>query len=206
MARVLRGIEGADLLGPDPDVSGVTLQVPHADFLIVVLDLRLRVYLDAEGMSAEDQLRVASKLLRHWPDSAAAMVVADDTDLTSVVYEPFDVLTQASGRQPSATEGPGPLEDVVRSYLHVLALDWEPPPSLAAMPSLDLRSVAMEAAQHALEEIEGSQVRVPEKREALAAASLVNESALAALVSEVVAGTAETITASEIIGRLGPSR
>src|SRR3546814_301876 len=79
-------------------------------------------------------------------------------------------------------------------------------PSLAAMPSLDLRSVAMEAAQHALEEIEGSQVRVPEKREALAAASLVNESALAALVSEVVAGTAETITASEIIGRLGPSR
>src|SRR3546814_16683187 len=78
VARVLRGIEGADLLGPDPAVSGVTLQVPHADFLIVVLDLRLRVYLDAEGMSAEDQLRVASKLLRHCPASAAAMVVADE--------------------------------------------------------------------------------------------------------------------------------
>src|SRR3546814_11753443 len=77
VARVLRGIEGADLLGPDPDVSGVTLQVPHADFLIAVLDLRLRVYLDAEGMSAAYQLRVASKLLRHWSDSAAAMVVAE---------------------------------------------------------------------------------------------------------------------------------
>lgn len=203
VARGLANTEGTDLLAPDPDVSEASMATPHPDFLLVALDLRLRVYLNHEGLLESDRVKVARDLLIQWPDSAAVMIVEDDADLTTSLFEPFDVMVQISGGAPSATVGPNSMASVLAEYLYVLFFKWDPPQSLLDIEPLNMERVASAAARTALTKLESDRVKVAEKQAALAQVRGVEPSILISLVNEVVAGSNSELSVEDFVRRMG---
>ena len=202
VAAALQSLEGAELLGPDPDVGLRNLDLPSADFLLVVLDLRLRVVLDYDGFTDGERLDSAQRLLEQWPDSDAVAIVTPDEALTTLVYEPFDVMAQLNGGQRGPTEGPGPLPDVLIRYLQVLAVEWPQPIPLMRDTSLDLSVVGSNAAEASFRALQLERPRVTEKAEGLQQALAVPVEKVSDLLREVVRASETAVDVERAIDRL----
>lgn len=149
-----------------------------SDFLITSLDLRLRLALLVIGeVESPEDPRVhassAQALLDLYPDTDAVVVVADNSDLSSVIVEPYDrrgTLLLPSGNRTSSTQGGNlevaPVRAVISRYLRVLSPTWDAVTRLALIESENTTELAAAAAASAFADLKASSFRVPEKRAA----------------------------------------
>src|SRR5712691_11582246 len=96
--RALSDMDPPVVVVPDVESGEVSLGPDFlpADLVVQHLDLRLRLILlidskDVEALSEPSPLRAAELLLRHWPETAAVGLVANDSELSCLILEPFDV-------------------------------------------------------------------------------------------------------------------
>jgi len=142
----------------------------HSDFLVTVLDLRLRISLlvgrDSSALDDPEILKAANWLLWSNTDTVACIVVADDTSLSSRIIESGDGIVDTVH---SAIKGKkqyrGSLRETLMAYIRRINLTWPPPPSLDAR-ELQFDEAAIEASRRALDELRDSRSPIPERKRA----------------------------------------
>jgi hypothetical protein len=166
---VVPDAESAEMsLGPD--------FVP-ADLVVQHLDLRLRLILliqanDPGDLSESGSLRAAELLLRHWPETAAVGLVANDSELSCLVVEPFDVepsIGTPSGLllPPTPRRDALPLADAVRRYLEIVVPNWERVPPSSELATVGYGDLAPAIANEIRADITARRANIDEKRAAL---------------------------------------
>ncbi len=167
------------LVVPDAETGEVSLGPDFlpADLVVQHLDLRLRLILlinveDADMLSAPAGLQAAELLLKHWPETAAVGLVANDSQLSCLVLEPFDVeptIGTPSGLRlpPTPRRDPAPVTDAIRTYLEVVAPDWERVPLSSELVTVGYEELGPPIASQVRFEIVGRRANIDEKRAAL---------------------------------------
>jgi hypothetical protein len=193
---------------PDTETGEVNLG-PYflpADLVVQHLDLRLRLILlidveDPAMLDSPERLAAAALLLKHWPETAAVGLVANDAERSCLVLEPFDVepsigTPSGSPLPPTPRRHSAPLADAIRSYLDVVVPNWEHVPRSSELTAVGYEQLGPPIANEARLEIVGRRANIDEKRAALDsvdasdakwAAELVQEAASGNLVSEDLA-------------------
>ncbi len=155
-ARLRLARRVADVLLPQPEdvlveASGSAERIAgeshepelQTDFLVSVLDLRIRVALlpglGADMLRDAATLEAAAKLLWSNPETLACMIVADDEQLSAVIVEFGDLSEQAASLWRQA--GPEPVRVVLNSYLATLRPAWPDPASLDGADSVSLEGL-----------------------------------------------------------------
>ena len=142
----------------------------HSDFLVTVLDLRLRISLlvgqDSSALDDPEILKAANWLLWSNTDTVACVLVTDDTSLSSRIIESGNGIADTVH---SAIEGKnqyrGPLRETLMAYLRRINLIWPPPPSLDAC-ELQFDEAAIGTSLRALNELRDSRSPIPERKRA----------------------------------------
>jgi hypothetical protein len=179
VVRALAGLDPPVVVVPDAESGEVSFDShsPPADLVVQHLDLRIRLVLltqaeESEILSNPDSLHTAELLLKHWPETAAVGLVANDSSLSCLILEPFDVepsVGAPSGVQlpPTPRRDPFPVGDAVRRYLEVVVPDWERVPLSAELSTVGYGDLAPAIASEVRAEISGRRANIDEKRAAL---------------------------------------
>lgn len=130
------------IVATDPSavlVSADTVDALRSDFIITVLDLRIRVVLLPGTGPAGLNTRVVSegvaRLLWNHPETVAVLLVCDDENLSSRVVEAI------SSPAAQDTELSGTLRGVLANYVATLKPAWPPPPEIDTTTALSLDEV-----------------------------------------------------------------
>ena len=142
----------------------------HSDFLVTVLDLRLRISLlvgrDSSALDDPEILKAANWLLWSNTNTVACVLVTDDTSLSSRIIESGNGIADTVH---SAIEGKnqyrGPLRETLMAYLRRINLIWPPPPSLDVR-ELQFDEAAIGTSLRALDELRDSRSPIPERKRA----------------------------------------
>jgi hypothetical protein len=137
----------------------------RTDFLVTVLDLRIRLSLLPEesrkSLESQATLESAAHLLWEHPETLACLLVADDEELSSRIVEFGDA---SRGGDENATIGPA--RQVLADYLATLRPEWPTPTPIASESPLSLEGIVMDASRHSINERRQMRARVPERTEA----------------------------------------
>ena len=183
---------------PDAETGELTLgpEFRPADLIIKHLDVRVRVILlvdtnDEDGLKESRNLRAAGLVLRHWPDTTAVALVANDDDLTCLVVDPFDVeptIAAPSGAAlpPTPRRVPMRLEAAVQAYLDVIVPSWENIPAGSTREPFQYEERARRVSSEVGEEISSRRAQIDEKRSALDSISRSDMTWVSKLVERAV--------------------
>lgn len=175
----LSDMEPEVVVVPDAETAEVSVGAGFlpADLVVQHLDLRLRLILlpdskDPASLHEPDALRAAELLLRHWPETAAVGLVANDAVLSCLVLEPFDVessIGTPSGLPlpPTPRRTPLPVQDAIQAYLELVAPSWDRVPLAGELPAIGYQDVASAIARQIRSKIIGRRANIDEKRAAL---------------------------------------
>jgi hypothetical protein len=177
--KALSELDPPIFVTPDTE-SGEVFVGPEfipADLTIQHLDLRIRLILliDAEGPQAladAGPLRAAELLLKHWPETTAVGLVANDSLLSCLIVEPFEV--ESSIGTPSGLTIPPtprrdayPVAEAVRKYLEVVVPSWDRVPSSLELSAVGYEDLAPAIASDIQQDLATRPARIPEKKDAL---------------------------------------
>jgi hypothetical protein len=177
--KVLSDMDPPLVVVPDAESAEVSLGADFlpADLVVQHLDLRLRLILlihakDIEALSQPSALRAAEVLLKHWPETAAVGLVANDSELSCLIVEPFDVepsIGTPSGLAlpPTPRRDALPIGDAVRRYLEIVVPNWERVPPSSELARLGYEDLAPAVASQVRAEIAARRANIDEKRAAL---------------------------------------
>lgn len=194
-------------LAPGPEFRPADLIVQH-------LDVRLRLILLLETSTEADlfeasHLRAAALVLRHWPETTAVGLVANDTDLPCLIVEPFDVeptIAAPSGEAlpPTPRRMPLRVDLAVREYLDVVVPSWENVPGRIASEPFHYEEVAREVSNDVGRVMSDRRANIDEKRAALDSISRSDMTWVARLVERAVSrGLTPEEIANEVTRRAG---
>lgn len=168
------------------------------DFILQALDLRITILLMVLQAAGQGELSLAlghraESIFDLSPNTDAVVFVFDDSDLTSVIIEPFDrpgVVTVPSGLRgaQTVTVGPAPLATAIQEYLSLLHIQWPPQSSTLSSRSIDLEETIRDAAAASLAEQRSQRPRVPEKIAARDSLNAEDEKWSSDLVSHIMRG------------------
>jgi hypothetical protein len=202
---------------PDAESSEASLgpNFRPADLIVQHLDIRLRLILlidatDEDALSLPTNLAAAALILRHWPETTAVGLVANDADLSCLLLEPFDVepsIAAPSGEAlpPTPRRIAQPIGSAVAQYLNVVVPSWDaiPPAEIPTEP-FRYEDVALRIARSVRETIRGRRANIDEKRSALDSLSEADAAWAARLVERAVSlGMSEQEIAIEVSRRAG---
>jgi hypothetical protein len=209
--RTLSEIKPPLVVLPDAESAEISLGPGYmpADLVVQHLDIRLRLILliDAktvESLSEPSPLRAAALLLRHWPETAAVGLVANDAELSCLIVEPFDVepsIATPGGHllPPTPRREALPLGDSVRNYLEIVVPSWERVPVASELAAVGYEEIAPALANQARNEIAQRRANIDEKRAALDSLGGGDVRWAAKLVFEVVSrGVDEDVLAQSV--------
>jgi hypothetical protein len=203
IASKLQELSPETTVVPDTESGEISIGRSYlpADFVVQHLDLRIRLValLKATGpdeLLKSEYLEGAELLLRHWPETSAVALVANDKELSCVILEPYDAssaIVAPSGQmvRPRATHRPLPIVMALQEYLDTRIPSWQVIPRLPEeQVELDLSAVATHAAQVAATGVHraGSRAQRDEKREAFREVGEADIAWAVALVERVLSG------------------
>ena len=183
---------------PRPDGLG-------SDFIISALDLRLRVAMLVKGEASphDDPAAhdiAAQRLLDIYPDTDAVAAVADDPELSTVIFEPYDrrdtlLLPSGSRVTPASgsASGAAPLRETVSQYLRLLTPSWDAVAALQVLEPTATREHARTGALAAFAELQAVSVRVPEKKVAQESLSSSDIDFAVGLALKALAGEVDVV-------------
>jgi len=167
------------LVVPDTETAEVSVGPDFlpADLVVQHLDIRLRLILlidvsDPNMLPEPHRLRAAALLLKHWPETAAVGLVANDAQLSCLVLEPFDVepsIATPSGLRlpPTPRRGTAPVTNAIRAYLEVVVPNWERVPPPAERDAVGYEELGPPIAHQVQADIVERRANIDEKRAAL---------------------------------------
>jgi len=184
----LEAVSPTEVLGRGSDVA----DPPAADFILSLLDLKIRLLLLAgqpsHALQTTASLKQAEELLRENADTIACALVADDQVLSTRLVESGEsaqvIASQAGGPFDAQI---GPVRAVIEDYLRIIDPNWPATPSVLVKSDLNYEEVAQRAAQEATENRREMRGSVDERQSARKNLSDVDAS-WAASVSLRVAG------------------
>lgn len=170
----------------------------RTDFLITVLDLRVRVALlpgshDSSILFSPDVEQAATKLLWDNPETLACLLVADDESLSSRIIEFGEA--EVNGDVEAAREV-RPIREQVGDYFARLRPSWPPPPPLGSSDNLSFEEVMIHSAQEAVSARKAMASRVDERKRARAELSHRDSSGIADLIRMVIRREDDAFSAS----------
>ena len=176
LTNALSSLDDGTVLVPDAEsnkLSGAADYQP-ADFVVQRLDLRIRVLLlidvqDGDDVSRPSNLHHAHVLLKHWPETTAVALVANDDDLTAVIVEPEEAsaaigVPSGSSITPRSARSALPVQTAVQGYLRSRIPEWPrlPEPSEPGDHSL-ISELSEDAAQAAAADEASRRAQIPER-------------------------------------------
>lgn len=162
----------------------------RTDFLVTVLDLRVRVALlpgrGADTLLANETLDAAAKLLWDHPESLACLLVADDEPLSSRLVE-FSELS-AGSRDSAPVAAVGTVREVLADYLATLRPVWPPPPTISASSSVSFEGVLNDASAQGVAGRKALRSTIAERKDARTSLSKDDQRFISRLASLVLLG------------------
>jgi hypothetical protein len=168
------GVELTSVAAADDFSTSRNQSEIRADFAITALDLKLILCLlvnpDADALNDPSMLEAANMILWKHPESAACVLIVNDTPLTSRIIEWGD-RTAGSPHSEVATVIPkhGPLRRTIMGYLSTVSFPWPEPRSLNVNEAIAFDDVAGQAAFDAVAKLQTARRSpIPERSQARA--------------------------------------
>jgi hypothetical protein len=161
----------------------------HSDLVIQFGDLRIRLILQPRSPGNDRQSRAIASLSSYLlanPDTDAVALVADDDELTTMLFDVYE----AHSLQRSVPEA-RPFRSAVSEFLASNALAIELPDfrGVVALPTTDdLAQLARETVHRTFDAVKSQKARISEKITALESLTPHDESTLASIAETAVRG------------------
>jgi hypothetical protein len=176
------------------------------------LDLRIRLVLlldvsDEQGLRESSIVGGAGRLLRHWPETAAVGLVANNEHLTCVLIDPFEgdvAIGVPSGGHldPRATRPAAPVAEAIRAYLETHVPAWDAVPSISDQLLLpDPSEAVLQIAHKVMNGLQrqGDRALIPEKKEAYMGISEADARWASNIIKRILDGELDPDRLDEII-------